>query len=156
IAVRAVQGIFGGVLIATVFASVADIYAPAARARMLGVLGGVFGLASIIGPTLGGYLTDSFSWRFVFYVNVPVGLAAIAVVASTMPRPAISANLRRIDIAGAILLAAGLVPLLIGFSITNEHAWTSPEVLGLLGAAAAILAAFVLVERRQVEPIVPL
>ena len=77
IAFRSVQGLFGGTIFATVFASVADIYPPATRARMLGVFSGVFGLASIVGPTLGGYLTDNLSWRWVFFVNLPVGIAAL-------------------------------------------------------------------------------
>jgi len=156
IAFRAMQGIFGGTLIATVFASVADIYPPVARARMIGVLGGVFGLASVIGPTLGGYLTDHLSWRWVFYVNVPVGAIALAFVFLTMPRVRTSATWRRIDFAGAITLAGGLVPLLVAFSITRDHAWTSPEVVTLLAVAAAVLAAFALFERRAADPIVPL
>jgi EmrB/QacA subfamily drug resistance transporter len=155
IGLRAVQGIFGGVLIATVFASVADIYPPVARARMLGVLGGVFGLASIIGPTLGGFLTDSFSWRFVFYVNVPVGIIALLFVALTMPRPSTTATWRNIDFIGAATLALGLVPLLIGLSLTSDHAWTSLEVGGLLAAGAAVLLVFFVVETRQADPIVP-
>src|SRR5512135_299299 len=156
IAFRAAQGIFGGTLIATVFASVADIYPPVARARMIGVLGGVFGLASVIGPTLGGYLTDHLSWRWVFYVNAPVGAVALLFVFLTMPRVRTAATWRRIDFAGAASLASGLVPLLIAFSITRDHAWTSPEVVTLLAVAAIALAGFVIVERRATDPIVPL
>jgi EmrB/QacA subfamily drug resistance transporter len=155
IGLRAIQGIFGGVLIATVFASVADIYPPVARARMLGVLGGVFGLASIIGPTLGGYLTDSMSWRWVFYVNLPVGAVALLFVLFTMPRVRTFATLQDIDFAGAALLAGGLVPLLVAFSITSDHAWTSPDVIGLLAIATFLLGAFFFTERRQAHPIVP-
>src|SRR5512135_1831443 len=156
IAFRAAQGIFGGTLIATVFASVADIYPPVARARMIGVLGGVFGLASVIGPTLGGYLTDSLSWRWVFYVNAPVGAVALLFVFLTMPRVRTLATWRRIDFAGALTLASGLVPLLVAFSITRDHAWTSPEVVTLLAVAAVALVGFVIVERRATDPIVPL
>ena len=156
IAFRAAQGIFGGTLIATVFASVADIYPPVARARMIGVLGGVFGLASVIGPTLGGYLTDHLSWRWVFYVNAPVGAVALLFVFLTMPRVRTSATWRRIDFAGAATLAGGLVPLLIAFSITRDHAWTSPQVVTLLAVAAVALASFLLIERRAADPIVPL
>jgi EmrB/QacA subfamily drug resistance transporter len=155
IAFRAIQGIFGGVLIATVFASVADIYPPVARARMLGVLGGVFGLASIIGPTLGGYLTDNFSWRWVFYANLPVGAIALLFVFLTMPRVRTFATWRSIDFLGATALTGGLVPLLIAFSITQNHAWTSPEVLGFLAVATVVLVAFFFIERRQADPIVP-
>jgi EmrB/QacA subfamily drug resistance transporter len=155
IAFRSVQGLFGGTLFATVFASVADIYPPATRARMLGLFSGVFGLASIVGPTLGGYLTDNLSWRWVFYVNLPVGIVALLFVLSTMPSALRTATWRSIDIAGAVALAGSLVPLLIGLSITRDHAWTSPEVLALLGIAAAMGVVLFAVERRQAEAIIP-
>src|SRR5213078_3817348 len=86
VAFRGIQGIFGGVLFASVFATIGDLYPPAQRAKLQGVFGGIFGLASVVGPTVGGYLTDNLSWRWVFYVNVPVGLAAILFVLFTMPR----------------------------------------------------------------------
>lgn len=158
IASRAVQGLFGGILFSTVFASIADLYAPARRARIQGVFGGIFGIASVIGPVVGGFLTDNLNWRWIFYVNVPVGAIAIAFVLITMPavRATARKTWRDIDLAGAALLAVGLVPMLIGFSITRDHAWTSPEVLGLLGFSVVALVAFVFVESRVREPIVPL
>ena len=158
IASRAVQGLFGGILFSTVFASIADLYAPARRARIQGIFGGIFGIASVIGPVVGGFLTDNLNWRWIFYVNVPVGAIAIAFVLLTMPsvRAAVRKTWRDIDLAGAALLAAGLVPMLIGFSITRDHDWTSPEVLGLFGFSAVALIAFVVVESRVREPIVPL
>ena len=158
IASRAVQGLFGGILFSTVFASIADLYAPARRARIQGVFGGIFGIASVIGPVVGGFLTDNLNWRWIFYVNVPVGAIAIAFVLLTMPsvRATVRKTWRDIDLAGAALLAAGLVPMLIGFSITRDHDWTSPEVLGLLGFSVLALVAFVVIESRVREPIVPL
>jgi EmrB/QacA subfamily drug resistance transporter len=156
IAFRAAQGIFGGTLFATVFASVADIYPPVARARMLGMLGGVFGLASIIGPTLGGLLTDNLSWRWVFYVNAPVGAVALLFVLLTMPRVRTFATWRNVDLGGAITLAGALVPLLVALSITRDHDWTSPQVVSLLAVAAVVLTAFLAIERRQADPIIPL
>lgn len=155
IAFRSVQGLFGGTLFATVFASAADIYPPEMRARMLGLFSGVFGLASIIGPTLGGYITDTLTWRWVFYVNVPLGAVALAFVASTMPSAVRSATWRSVDVLGAATLAGSLVPLLVGLSITRDHAWTSPEVVTLLGVAAVMGVALFVVERRHREPIVP-
>ncbi|HUG56271.1 MAG TPA: MDR family MFS transporter [Candidatus Limnocylindrales bacterium] len=152
---RGLQGVFGGVLFATVFASIADLYEPRARARIQGVFGGVFALASIVGPTVGGYLTDSVGWRWVFYVNIPIGLAAIAFVAFTMPAVRARATWRSIDFPGAFALAAGLVPLLVAFSLTTDHAWTSPQVLGLFAFSAIVLGAFFLIERRADHPIVP-
>ncbi|MGH2490717.1 MAG: MDR family MFS transporter [Candidatus Limnocylindria bacterium] len=155
VAFRGVQGLFGGVLFASVFASLADLFPPATRARIQGVFGGIFGIASVVGPTVGGYLTDSVGWRWVFYVNVPVGILAIAFVSVTMSRTRHSASLRDIDFLGAGLLAAALVPLLIGFSITRDHEFSSPEVIGLLGLAAVMAVIFFIVEQRVAHPIVP-
>jgi EmrB/QacA subfamily drug resistance transporter len=154
VAFRGIQGIFGGVLFATVFASVADLYPPAERPRIQGVFGGVFGLSSIIGPTLGGFLTDTVGWRWVFYVNLPIGILAVAFVVLVMPWNRTS-HRHSIDLLGATLLTAGIVPLLTAFSITRDHEWTSPEVVGLLAIAALALVAFFVVERRAKEPIVP-
>lgn len=156
IAFRALQGLFGGVLFSIVFTSIADIFPNAERrARMMGLFGGVWGLASVIGPTLGGFLTDALSWRWVFLVNLPLGIAAVAVVALGLPFVRSKASWRDIDFGGALALGAGLVPLLVALSMTRDHAWGSPEVLGLLGVAAVMLLAFYLIERRVAHPIVP-
>jgi EmrB/QacA subfamily drug resistance transporter len=152
---RGVQGLFGGVLFASVMASLADLFPPQTRVKIQGVFGGIFGIASVVGPTVGGYLTDSVGWRWVFYVNVPVGLLAVAVVFLTMPRTKHSASWRDIDFIGAGLLAATLVPLLVGFSITRDHDFGSPEVVGLLGLAALMAVIFFVVEQRVAHPIVP-
>ena len=153
---RGIQGIFGGVLFATVFTVIGDLFPPSQRARLQGVFGAVFGLSSIIGPTTGGFITDHFSWRWVFYVNVPVGVIAFIVVLVGLPYVRSKASWRDIDFWGAISLAAGVVPLLIALSITRDHAWTSPQVVGLLAFAALMLAVFVFVESRVAHPIVPL
>ncbi len=154
VAFRAVQGIFGGVLFATVFASIADLYPPRERPRVQGLFGGIWGISSVIGPTAGGFLTDNVGWRWVFYVNLPIGILAVAFVALTMPWKR-TGHRHAIDYLGAALLATGLVPLLTAFSITRDHEWTSPEVLGLFAVAVVALAAFFFVERRAKEPIVP-
>src|SRR5947209_3881145 len=152
---RALQGVFGGVLFASTFAVLADVFPPEQRARMSGVFGAVFGLSSVIGPTLGGYLTDGPGWRWVFYVNVPLGIAAVLLVASQLPVVRSSARLRDIDWIGTGLLFAGLTPLLIALSMTRDHAWVSAQVLGLLVVAAFSLVAFYFVERRVEHPVVP-
>jgi EmrB/QacA subfamily drug resistance transporter len=156
IVARGVQGIFGGVLFATVFTVIGDLFAPEQRGRVQGLFGGVFGLSSIVGPTTGGFITDHWSWRWVFEVNIPVGIVAVAVVLAGLPYVRSKASWRDIDFWGAFTLAAGVVPLLIALSITRDHAWTSPEVVGLLALAAAMLAAFIAVEARVQQPIVPL
>jgi EmrB/QacA subfamily drug resistance transporter len=155
VAFRGIQGVFAGVLFSSVFASIADIFTIERRTRIQGLFGGIFGIASVVGPTIGGYLTDNVGWRWVFYVNVPVGIAAVLFVFFTMPRTAHQATWRDIDFIGAGALAAGLAPILVAFSITRDHSWGSPEVLGLLIAGAAMLAVFYVLERRTDHPIVP-
>ena len=153
---RGVQGVFGGVLFATVFTVIGDLFPPEQRGRLAGVFGGVFGLSSIVGPTTGGFITDHWSWRWVFEVNIPVGIIAVLVVLAGLPYVRSKASWRDIDFWGAFTLAAGIVPLLIALSITRDHAWTSPQVSGLLAVAAAMLAAFIFAETRAEHPIVPL
>ncbi|GAC1506633.1 MAG: MDR family MFS transporter [Candidatus Dormibacteraceae bacterium] len=153
---RGVQGIFGGVLFATVFSVIGDLFSASARGRAQGLFGGVFGLASIVGPTLGGFITDNWNWRWVFEVNIPVGVIAVAVVAVGLPYVRSNASWRDIDFWGAVTLAAGVVPLLIALTITRDHAWTSPQVVGLLALAVVMLVAFIAIEARVEHPIVPL
>jgi EmrB/QacA subfamily drug resistance transporter len=153
---RGIQGIFGGVLFATVFTVIGDLFPPDQRGRAQGLFGAVFGLSSVIGPTAGGFITDHWSWRWVFEVNIPVGIIAVFVVLAGLPYVRSKASWRDIDVWGAVTLAGGVVPLLIALSITRDHAWTSPQVTGLLALAAVMLAAFIFVESRVAEPIVPL
>src|SRR5438309_5562580 len=152
---RGLQGVFGGVLFASTFAVLADVFPPAQRAKMSGLFGAVFGLSSVVGPTLGGFLTDGPGWRWVFYVNIPLGIAAVILVASQLPFVRSGARLRDIDWVGTGLLFAGLTPLLIALSMTRDHAWLSFQVLGLLVVAAISLVAFYFVERNAEHPVVP-
>jgi len=153
---RGIQGLFGGVLFATVFTVIGDLFPPEQRGRAQGLFGAVFGLSSIVGPTAGGFITDHWSWRWVFEVNIPVGIIAVAVVLAGLPYVRSKASWRDIDFVGAFTLAAGVVPLLIALTITRDHAWTSPEVMELLALAVVMLVAFVFVESRVKQPIVPL
>ena len=152
---RIIQGLFGGMLFASAFTVLGDIYPPAERARIQGLFGGVFGLASIIGPVVGGFLTDNLGWRWVFYVNLPIGLLGVLVVAAFLPFVRTKASWRDIDFVGSAALAAGLIPVLIALSVAKDQGWTSPEVLGLLGFGLAMLVAFFVIEQRVKEPIVP-
>jgi EmrB/QacA subfamily drug resistance transporter len=116
-------------------------------------MGAVFGLASVLGPPLGGWLTDSYSWRWIFYINIPIGVVALAVLAVTMPRPE-PGQQHRVDWWGAAALATGLVPLLLALNWGGSvYGWGSPTILGLLGFAALALFAFVIRELRASEPI---
>jgi EmrB/QacA subfamily drug resistance transporter len=152
---RIVQGLFGGMLFASAFTVLGDIYSPAERARIQGLFGAVFGLSSIIGPVVGGFLTDNLGWRWVFYVNLPVGLLGVLVVAGFLPFVRTKASWRDIDFVGSAALAAGLIPVLIALSVAKDQGWTSFEVLGLLGFGLAMLVAFFVIEQRVKEPIVP-
>lgn len=152
---RIVQGLFGGLLFASAFTVLADIFPPAQRARMQGLFGAVFGLSSIVGPVLGGYITDNLGWRWVFYVNLPLGIMGALVVLGFLPFVRTKASWRDIDFWGSGALAAGLIPMLIALSVAKDQGWTSFEVLGLLGLGAAMLVAFFIIEQRVKEPIVP-
>jgi len=155
VAFRGVQGVFGGILFASTFAVMTDLFPPEQRARMSGVFGAIFGLSSVIGPSLGGLLTDGPGWRWVFYVNIPLGVVATTLVATQLPRVRSHAKLRDIDFAGTALLLAGLTPLLISLSMLRDHSWLSIQVLGLLALAGVLLIAFFITERRVEHPIVP-
>src|ERR1051325_2145700 len=109
---RGMQGVAGGVLTSTVFTVISQIFPPAERARFQGIFSAMFGFASILGPLLGGYLTDNLSWRWVFYVNLPVGLIALAVLLLSFPNIRPVVRERRIDYLGAATLVLGVVPLL--------------------------------------------
>ena len=154
---RAIQGLGAGAIFANAFAVVGDLYPPAERGRWQGLLGGVFGLSSIVGPTLGGWLTDTASWRWNFFINIPVGIVAFAAVGSLLPHIEPDRKGRSIDYAGALLLTVALVSLLLGLIWGGtQYAWGSRPILGLFGLALAATALFTFVERRVEEPILPL
>jgi EmrB/QacA subfamily drug resistance transporter len=156
IAFRVVQGIGAAAITSTAFATPADLFAPADRARYMGIFGAVFGLASVVGPFLGGLLTDKISWHWVFYVNVPLGLIAVAFVISKMPR--LASGLRaRIDWLGTLLLIGAVVPLMLGLTLDKSvHAWSSPLIIGMFAVASVCTALFLVVEMRVASPILSL
>src|SRR5262245_12308574 len=126
---RGLQGLAGGVLTSTVFTVISQIFPPAERGRIQGIFSGMFGLASIVGPLIGGYLTDNLSWRWVFYVNLPVGMIALAVLWFSFPDIRPQRGDRKIDFLGALTLVGGVVPLLLALSWGgNDYAWGSPMI----------------------------
>ncbi|HET6350600.1 MAG TPA: MDR family MFS transporter [Coriobacteriia bacterium] len=150
---RGLQGIGGGMMMANAMAIIGDLFEPRERARYQGLTGATFGLASVFGPMAGGWLTDSLTWRWIFYINVPFGVLALVVLMLWMPKPE-TGQQHRVDWWGATALAAGLVPLLLALSWGGgDYAWTSPTILGLFAAAAVMLALFVARELRASEPI---
>src|SRR5581483_4019188 len=134
-----------------------DLFTPAERGRWQGIIGAVFGLSAVIGPLLGGYLTDHASWRWNFYINVPVGIIAFFMIGNFMPHVDTNRN-QRIDFLGAGLLAGGLSSLLLGFVWGGaQYAWGSPQVVGILSLAAILIASFCFVEYKHAkDPILPL
>ena len=158
IVLRALQGIGGGVLMASAFAALAYVLPPAQRARMQGLFTGVFALSSVLGPLIGGYLTDNVSWRGVFFVNVPIGLVVMLLLWRTYTehmRP--SGKRQPIDILGGVVLVVVTVMLLLALSWGGHgYEWTSPLILGLFAGSILTLLLFVWLELRAADPIVPL
>jgi EmrB/QacA subfamily drug resistance transporter len=153
---RVIQGVGAAGIMSVAFAVPADLWVPAERAKISGLITSVFGIAGVVGPFLGGLLTDSISWRAVFYINVPVGIIALAFVALKMPRMA--SGLRQpIDWAGTVTLLAAVVPLLLAVTLDKaQYAWSSPTILGLFATAAVFTVVFLLVELRAKSPLLPL
>jgi len=156
IAFRAIQGLGGGGLMVTAMAVVGDIVPPRDRGRYQGIFGAVFGLASIAGPLLGGYFTTHWTWRWIFYINLPLGILALAVIAATLPSRS-DRQQHRIDYAGAVLLAIALSATILVTDLGGTaYPWSSPVVVGTAAAGLVALVLFLLVERRAAEPILPL
>ncbi|MDB4886712.1 MAG: drug resistance transporter, EmrB/QacA subfamily [Gemmatimonadetes bacterium] len=153
---RFIQGLGGGGLNVTTQAIVGDIVPPRERGRYQGIFGALFGLASVAGPLLGGFFTTHLTWRWIFYVNLPLGAVALVVLAATLPQQSMR-KVHAIDFAGAALLAVTLSSLTLLADLGGSaYPWSSPMVLGMIAAAALGLALFVLAERRALEPVLPL
>lgn len=163
---RALQGIGGGALFTTAFAIIADLYPPRERGKFAGLFGSVFGLASILGPLIGGYFTDHGTvqlgghviagWRWVFYVNLPLSLLSLFMILVKMP-PLEHRRSGAVDYLGAVLLVAAFVPLLLALSLGgHDFAWSSPQSVGLFAFAAVALALFLWAESKVSNPILPL
>src|SRR5256712_172646 len=153
---RAVQGLGAGALFPVALAVIGDLFDAAERGKYQGLVGAVFGVSSLIGPAIGGVITDTVGWQWVFFVNLPVGAVVFAVIWRTLPRVRPSAARPRVDYLGATVLVAALVPILVGLTNKQSGNWADPVVGGLILTGLAITGLFVWVESRAVEPIVPL
>ncbi len=163
---RALQGLGGAALFTSAFAIIADMFAPAERAKFGGLFGAVFGLSSVLGPIIGGFLTDHGSvsllgyfvegWRWVFYVNLPLGAVALFMIIAKMPSLSHRAS-GRIDFLGALLIVLTTIPLLLALTWGGvTYPWDSARVLGLFAVSAVSLVLFILAERRNPDAILPL
>jgi EmrB/QacA subfamily drug resistance transporter len=144
---RAAQGIGAGAMMPIAFAIIGDLFPPAERGKWQGLFSGVFGLASIVGPALGGYITDNFTWRWIFYINLPLGAVALTVLWLTLPVFRNPQASRKIDYLGTALLIVGITPLLIGFSLVGtgpgQYAWGSAQIITLFSIAGVAILAFI-------------
>lgn len=153
---RTIQGLGGGGILVLVLTVIADLVPPRERGRYAGMFGAAFGLASIVGPVLGGFLTQQLSWRWIFYINLPLAVIALAVLGAVLRLP--SRRTRRpIDWVGASLFVVGVVMLLLALVWTGHpYDWNSPQIVGLLVGGLCVLTLFVLHELRTPEPMVPM
>jgi len=152
---RGIQGLGAGALFPIALTTIGDLFSAKERGRYQGLFGAVFGLSSLVGPALGGWLTDTFSWHLIFYVNLPIGLLSIAIILLELPTIKGRPN-QKIDFLGAIVFAAGIIPVLIGLTNVQSNAFATPEVAGLISAGLAILCVFLFIEAKADEPIIPL
>jgi EmrB/QacA subfamily drug resistance transporter len=157
VAARALQGIGGGAIMVTAMAVIGEVIPLRERGRYQGALGAVFGVTTVIGPLLGGFFTDHLTWRWAFWINVPVAIVVLAVGMAAIPALTKSAARPAIDYAGIVLVGLGASGLTLATSWGGgEYAWGSPTIIGLFVGSTVALAAFVIVEARTAEPILPM
>jgi EmrB/QacA subfamily drug resistance transporter len=153
---RGIQGLGAGALFPISLAVIGDIFAPSERGKYQGFFGAMFGIASLLGPAIGGLITDNISWHWIFYVNIPLGLVVLVIIWRTLPSYHARDADRHIDYFGAAVMVAALVPILIGFTNKQFGEWTDPDVGGLIALGLVLVALFVWIEGQAKEPILPL
>ncbi|MGZ4396906.1 MAG: MFS transporter [Gaiellaceae bacterium] len=156
IAMRFVQGVSGAMLSPSVFSIVLVMFEEGSdRNKALGLLGGIAGSGAVLGGVLGGLITSGIGWEWVFFVNVPIGFGALALVPRYVKESRAEGMAHHFDSAGAVTVTTGLMALVFGLTQSTQHGWSSPRVIGALVASALLLAVFALVELRSHEPLVP-
>ncbi len=153
---RGLQGLGGGAIFPVALAVVADLYTPSERGKYLGLFGAVFGLSSLLGPGIGGFITDNFSWHWIFFVNVPLGLISLVIMFRLLPAIRRPESGRNIDYLGAAAFAAAIGPFLVGLTNKQTGDWADPAVGGLILLGLIFGLVFIWIESRAAEPIVPL
>jgi EmrB/QacA subfamily drug resistance transporter len=154
---RGLQGIGGGIMMANSFTVIGDLFPPAERGKYIGLVTAVFGVSSVIGPTLGGFITDSFSWHWIFYINIPLGVITIIMFIFFFPQFRLDSLKHKVDFAGITALVLAVVPLLLALSWGGtEYPWLSVPVIGMFALSAAAIIAFPIIEAKSEEAIVPL
>jgi EmrB/QacA subfamily drug resistance transporter len=153
---RGIQGFGAGMIMSTAFTAVGDLFAPRERGKWQGAMSAVFGISSVFGPTLGGYIVDNLEWKWVFWVFLPLGIVALVLIWKLFPSTAKKAG-EKVDYLGSVFLSAAITTALLAFSWAGtKYDWDSVQILSLFGALALSLIIFVFVERKAVSPILPL
>jgi EmrB/QacA subfamily drug resistance transporter len=154
---RGLQGIGGGILFSSSFIIVGDLFQPRERGKYMGLLVSMFGLSSVIGPAVGGVIADHLSWRWVFYINIPLGAIACLLVVVFLPRLKSVVEHKQVDYWGAFFLLLALLPLFLAFTWAGtRHEWSSPQILALLALSAIMFLIFFQIERKAKAPVLPL
>jgi EmrB/QacA subfamily drug resistance transporter len=154
---RGAQGIGAGIMMANAFTVIGDLFPPAERGKYQGYMSGVFGISAIIGPTLGGFLTDRLSWHWVFLINIPLGLVVIALFLRFFPNLRPEVRRHKVDYYGLSLLILSILPLMLALSWGGvEYAWGSTAIVGMFVFSGVMIALLLFVENRAAEPIIPL
>ena len=156
IAFRGIQGLGAGAIFPIALAVIGDLFSPRERGKYQGLFGAVFALSSLLGPALGGFLTDTISWHWVFLVNLPLGIVALVVLWRLLPSVRHPEVVQKVDYLGAAVFAGAIIPFLLGLTNAQTGDWTDPQVGGLILIGLVLGAIFVWVESRAVEPILPL
>lgn len=154
---RGLQGIGGGMIVSGVFIIIADLFKPSDRGKYTGIVTSMYGVSSIIGPLLGGFITDNLGWKWIFFMNIPLALFAFIMIALTMPGFKSGDSKKSVDYAGIIVLILTLIPMLLDFKMAGDSfAWLSVPCFSMFAFSAIMLIIFILVEKKSSNPLIPL
>ncbi len=154
---RGIQGIGAGAIMGLTFIIIGDLFSPSERGKYAGFLSGVFGISSVIGPTLGGFITDNLSWHWIFFINIPLGVLIVILFAFFFPHLRPDIRKPRVDYLGITTMTLAVVPLMLALSLGGiDYEWASPIIIGMFTFSVVMIGVFIFVENRVPEPILPL